>query len=611
MCGIIAVIGNENVYPLLLKGLRDLEYRGYDSAGVATLDNSSDILCFRTKGKLKNLEEKLKKVSVSGNIGIGHTRWATHGLVNIKNSHPQITEKVAVVHNGIIENFAELREGLEALGYVFNSDTDSEVIPILINHYLDKGYDYRESVKLTIENLEGTFALAIIFKGNKDLIIVVRRGSPLALGKGSKGVFAASDARALVNFTSKIIYLEDGDYAEITSEKIDIYDKNNEFIDREEKNIPFYNLDINYGKGNYPHYMIKEIYEQPKIMDKILVEFRKNSLDNFKSYNMEFKLKDIDFITIVACGTSYYAGMVSRHWFENISKIFTVSDIASEFRYSNRPMPKNGLSIFISQSGETADTLAALYYAKEHNQHLFSLVNVQGSTMSRNSGPVVHTLAGSEIGVASTKSFTAQLLNLALFSVSMAYEKKVIDFAEKQRLLQILSGLPSVMTEVLNNTLILKEVAQDIARSRNVIYIGRGTSYPIALEGALKMKEISYIQAEAFAAGELKHGPIALIDEDTTVVAILPSDKLFSKMFSNMQEIAARGGKIITITDSSKGFKKIENISSRIIKIPNIDSFIAPMVYALPMQLLAYYTAVILETDVDQPRNLAKSVTVE
>lgn len=609
MCGIVAIAGKRNVYPFLLEGLGHLEYRGYDSAGVATLDESGNILCFRTKGKLNNLKEKLKKVAISGDIGIGHTRWATHGLVNIKNSHPQITEKVAVVHNGTIENFSELREELEALGYVFNSETDSEVIPILISHYLDKGNDYRKSVELTLKKLEGTFALAIIFKDNNNVIIVARRGSPLAIGRGKEGAFAASDARALVNFSSDIIYLEDGDYAELSINKVSIYNQNNQLVDREVKKIPLYASDT--GKGDYPHYMIKEIYEQPKVIDKAFVGFRKNFLDNTKSYNMGFHLKDIDMITIVACGTSYYAGMVGQYWLESIAKVFTVSDIASEFRYAKRPMLKNGLSIFISQSGETADTLAALNYAVEQKQHILSLVNVPESTIARASTSVIDTLAGVEIGVASTKSFTAQLLNLALLSISLAYEKQTISLAEKQRLLQSLSGLPSIMAEVLNNVLVLKEAAEDISKSRNVIYIGRGTSYPIALEGALKMKEISYIQVEAVAAGELKHGPIALIDQDTTVVAILPSDELFSKTLLNMQEIAARGGKIITITDGSKGLKKIEKISSRIIKIPSTDSFIAPMVYALPMQLLAYHTAVILGTDVDQPRNLAKSVTVE
>jgi glucosamine--fructose-6-phosphate aminotransferase (isomerizing) len=607
MCGIIGIISNNNVVPSLIEGLKRLEYRGYDSAGVATLENG-ELQCSRAKGKLNALEEELTKKPLSGNIGIGHTRWATHGSPCVTNAHPHLTDKVGVIHNGIIENFRALREELEGLGYTFQTETDTEVIPVLITHYLNDGSSIRESVSKTLKKLEGAFALGIIFSDDPDLLIAARRGSPLAIGYGDEEMYVASDAYALAPLTSQISYLNDGDWAEITRQKVTIYDENNEVVERPIKPTNLSGAAI--GKGNYRHFMLKEIYEQPSVIGQTLNSFYNPISDKIQLDDLPFDLSAVSRITIVACGTSYYAGLTARYWLESIAGVPTEVDIASEFRYSNKILEEGGLAIFISQSGETADTLAALRYAKEKGQHILSLVNSKESSMERESDAVIHTLAGPEIGVASTKAFTTQLVALACLSLALANAREAIDAETYTHLSRTLSEVPSRAVEVLNHDEGLQALAKKLSEASDILYIGRGTSYPIALEGALKLKEISYIHAEGVAAGELKHGPIALIDEDIPVVVIAPYDDLFEKTASNVQEVAARQGQVVFLSDA-EGIKHLEDISYHTIELPKVDPFVAPILYAIPIQLLAYHTAVHKGTDVDQPRNLAKSVTVE
>jgi glucosamine--fructose-6-phosphate aminotransferase (isomerizing) len=607
MCGIIGIIGKEEVSPLLIEGLRRLEYRGYDSAGIATLSDGK-ITCSRAAGKLKALEKELEKKPLDGTLGIGHTRWATHGMPTIINAHPHVTDKAGVIHNGIIENFIELREELEKIGYKFKTETDTEVIPLLITNFLEQGKTPHEAVSLTLKKLEGAFALGIIFAGNDNLLIAARRGSPLAIGYGDGEMYIASDAYALAPLTSKITYLKDGDWAEITRKSVVIYDSEDKKVEREIK--PTNLSGATTGKGDYAHFMLKEIYEQPGVIGETLNSFYNPVTASIQLPEFSFDLKKASRITIVACGTSYYAGMVAKYWFENIAKIPTEVDIASEFRYSNKLLPENGIALFISQSGETADTLAALKYAREHKQNIISIINAHESSMERESDMVLHTLAGPEIGVASTKAFTTQLVALSCLALTIADKRGAISKDEIARLSHALSEVPSRAVEVLNHDEALKELARELAKARDVIYIGRGTSYPLAMEGALKLKEISYIHAEGVAAGELKHGPIALIDESVPVIVIAPYDELFDKTASNVQEVAARGGRVIFLSDHD-GMRKLKKISSETIELPKVNPFVAPILYAIPIQLLAYHTAVIKGTDVDQPRNLAKSVTVE
>lgn len=607
MCGIIGIIGKKEVSPLLIEGLRSLEYRGYDSAGIATL-YKGEIYCSRAEGKLKSLEKELEKKPLSGTLGIGHTRWATHGIPNTNNAHPHITDKVGVIHNGIIENFTELRSEMEKLGYKFKTETDTEVIPILITHLLDEGHTPHEAVSATLKKLEGAFALGIIFAENDDLLIAARRGSPLAIGYGDGEMYLASDAYALAPLTSKITYLQDGDWAEITRNNVTIYDNDNRKAEREIKPTRLTGAAI--GKGDYDHFMLKEIYEQPGVIGETLNSFYNPVTASIQIPDLPFDINKASKITIIACGTSFYAGQIAKYWFENIAKIPTEVDIASEFRYSNKLLPKDGVALFISQSGETADTLAALRYAKEHGQHVISIVNALESSMERESDIVLNTLAGPEIGVASTKAFTTQLVVLSCMAIAFADARKAISAGEIARLSHALSEVPSRAVEVLNHDEALQELAHELAKAKDVIYIGRGTSYPIAMEGALKLKEISYIHAEGVAAGELKHGPIALIDESVPVIVIAPFDDLFDKTASNVQEVAARGGRVIFLSDYD-GMKKLKQLSSETIELPKVNPFVAPILYAIPIQLLAYHTAVIKGTDVDQPRNLAKSVTVE
>lgn len=607
MCGIIGIIGKKEVAPLLLEGLKRLEYRGYDSAGIATL-HQGKITISRAEGKLIALEKELEKKPLSGTLGIGHTRWATHGQPTTRNAHPHITDKVGVIHNGIIENFKELREELEALGHTFHTETDTEVIPVLLTECLNKGMKPHEAVRSTLGRLEGAFALGIIFTGEEDLLVAARRGSPLAIGYGDGEMYLASDAYALAPLTSRISYLNDGDWAVITRTSVTIYDEDNTQVTRPIKPTSLSGAAI--GKGDYRHFMLKEIYEQPTVIGETLNSFYNPVTQKIQLPDLPFDLAKVSRITIIACGTSFYAGMTAKYWLESIAGIPTEVDIASEFRYSNKILPKDGLAVFISQSGETADTLAALRYAREHGQHIVSILNAQESSMERESDAVLHTLAGPEIGVASTKAFTTQLVALACLALAAGHARKHLNEEELTRLSHALAEVPSRAVEVLNHDEALQALAKEIVEARDILYIGRGTSYPIALEGALKIKEISYIHAEGLAAGELKHGPIALIDENVPVIVIAPYDDLFDKTASNVQEVAARGGRVVFFSDRD-GIKRLKDISSSTIELPKVNPFVAPILYAIPIQLLAYHTAVLKGTDVDQPRNLAKSVTVE
>jgi glucosamine--fructose-6-phosphate aminotransferase (isomerizing) len=607
MCGIIGIIGNGEAAPLLIDGLRRLEYRGYDSAGIATLVNGH-IDRRRAEGKLANLAAELDRHPLDGDVGIGHTRWATHGVPNTANAHPHATERVAVVHNGIIENFQQLRAEMEAAGHVFTSDTDTEVVAVLITDELGNDRSPREAVAASLKRLEGAFALAIIFAGEHDLMIGARRGSPLAIGYGDGEMFVGSDALALAPLTRKICYLEEGDWAEVTRGGAVIHDETDMIVERPVRETELSGALI--GKGNFRHFMQKEIFEQPAVVGDTLQSFVNPVARSVHLPDMPFDLAAVPRITVVACGTACYAGWVAKYWLEQVARIPVEIDIASEFRYREAPLPEGGVALFVSQSGETADTLAALRYARAQGQHIVSVVNVNESSIARESDVVLPTLAGPEIGVASTKAFTTQLTVLACFAIAAARARGAIDAARAAQLCGALTEVPSRMTEVLNHDEALREISNTVAEARDVLYLGRGTAYPIALEGALKLKEISYIHAEGYAAGEMKHGPIALIDEAVPVIVLAPSDALFDKTLSNVQEVIARGGKVIFISDAA-GVKRLGDQAFKAIAMPTVDAFVTPLLYAIPIQLLAYHTAVVKGTDVDQPRNLAKSVTVE
>jgi len=607
MCGIIGIIGKNEVAPLLVDGLKRLEYRGYDSAGIATLVNGG-IDRRRAEGKLVNLENLLGSEPLTGTIGIGHTRWATHGAPTENNAHPHSDGRVVLVHNGIIENYIELRQELAAEGCAFQTETDTEVVAHLVGTYLDKGKSPQDAVAASLKRLDGAFALAILFGGHDELMIGARRGSPLAVGYGDGEMYLGSDALALAPLTSRICYLEEGDWAVVTRDDAKVFDNQDRPVERDVKLTATSGAMI--GKGNYPHFMLKEIYEQPAVMGDTMQAI-------LNPWNQTVTLPDLPFdatlvsrVTIVACGTSFYAGMVAKYWFEQVARIPVELDIASEFRYRSADMPAGGMALFISQSGETADTLAALRYAREQEQHVVSLVNVVESSMARESDLVLQTKAGPEIGVASTKAFTTQLTVLACLAIGMAATRGAIDREREAALCQALTEVPSRANEVLTHDEKLAELANEVAEARDVLYLGRGTGYPIALEGALKLKEISYIHAEGYAAGEMKHGPIALIDENVPIIVIAPSDDLFDKTASNMQEAIARGASVIFLSDTA-GIKKLGDMAAATIELPTVDKFVAPILYAIPVQLLAYHTAVHKGTDVDQPRNLAKSVTVE
>ena len=608
MCGIIGILGQTAVSGRLIDALRRLEYRGYDSTGVATLDDGH-LERRRAEGKLKNLEVRLRDEPLGGDAGIGHTRWATHGKPTEYNAHPHATERVAVVHNGIIENFRKLRQALEAKGAKFASETDSEVVAHLVHSYLLMGYSPQEAVKASLPQLSGAFALVFLFKGYRDLLIGARKGSPLAVGYGNGETYLGSDAIALAPFAQAISYLEDGDWVELSRERGVIRDTNGAVVTREV--LQSGGASFVADKANYRHFMAKEICEQPDVVGRTLAHYVDMRAERVAlPIKLPFDFSDIGRVTITACGTASYAGAIAKYWFERLARIPVDVDIASEFRYREAPLRRGDLAVFISQSGETADTLAALRYAKEMGVHTVSVVNVPTSTIARESETVLPTLAGPEIGVASTKAFTCQLMALAALAVAAGTARGEISVSEERKLVRGLIEVPRLMAAALVSGPQIEKLARYVAKSRDVLYLGRGTSYPLALEGALKLKEISYIHAEGYAAGELKHGPIALIDENMPVVVIAPFDGVFEKTVSNMQEVVARGGKIILITDAKGAAEAgVEPVAT--VLLPDMASTFAPMVYAVPIQLLAYHTAVIMGTDVDQPRNLAKSVTVE
>jgi glutamine---fructose-6-phosphate transaminase (isomerizing) len=608
MCGIVGILGRSPVAELLVDSLKRLEYRGYDSAGVATLEGDH-LARRRAEGKLKNLEKRLQAEPLAGHTGIGHTRWATHGKPTESNAHPHATENVAVVHNGIIENFRDLRIMLEKQGAKFSSETDTEVVAHLVNSYLLKGDTPQEAVKKSLPQLRGAFALAFVFSGHNDLMIGARRGSPLAVGHGDGEMYLGSDAIALAPFTDTISYLEDGDWVVLSREVSVIYDEHNAVANREVLKSGASSFLVD--KANYRHFMAKEIHEQPEVVGHTLARYVDMASERVMlPVKLPFDFKDIQRISIVACGTASYAGYVAKYWFERLGRVPVEIDVASEFRYREAPLRKGDLAIFISQSGETADTLAALRYAKASGVHTLSVVNVATSTIARESETMLQTLAGPEIGVASTKAFTCQLMVLASLAVAAGKARGELSDADEAKLVHGLVEIPRLMAQALTIEPQIEKLARDISKSKDVLYLGRGTSYPLALEGALKLKEISYIHAEGYAAGELKHGPIALIDENMPVVVIAPHDRVFEKTVSNMQEVAARGGNIILMTDA-KGAAEATIESLVTIILPDMAATFTPMVYAIPVQLLAYHTAVVMGTDVDQPRNLAKSVTVE
>ena len=607
MCGIIGVVGRQDAVPLLMDGLRRLEYRGYASAGIATLvDGQIDRR--RAEGKLRNLDERLALEPLAGTIGIGHTRWATHGGPTERNAHPHATDRVAVVHNGIIENYQELKAELMAKQRRFESQTDTEVIAHLVSDLLDQGLSPTDAAAAALKRLQGAFALLMLFGGAHPVLIAARQGPPLAIGYGSGEMFVASDAVALASLTSRVAYLHDGDWAVVTADHVTIYDAQNAIIDR-----PILQSSVSgilTGKGEYRHYMLKEIHEQPAVIGDTL-----GSFTNEATGNVELGLLPVDFtkvprITIVACGTAYYAGLVGKYWMEQIARMPVEIDVASEFRYRAAPMPPGGVALFVSQSGETADTLEALRYCRAQGQTILSIINVVESTIARESDAVFYTKAGPEIGVASTKAFTTQLVVLACLTIAIAEAKGSITPARAAAMAAALREAPARVSDVLNHAHVIEALAHQIAQARDVLYFGRGTAYPLALEGALKLKEISYIHAEGYAAGEMKHGPIALIDENVPVIVLVPRDALFDKTASNVQEAQARGGRILVISDEA-GIERLGPLSVGTIEMPAVDPFVSPILYAIPVQLLAYYVAVAKGTDVDQPRNLAKSVTVE
>jgi glutamine---fructose-6-phosphate transaminase (isomerizing) len=608
MCGIIGIIGRGPAAPQLIDALKRLEYRGYDSAGVATLENGK-LTRRRAEGKLKNLESRLAREPLQGPIGIGHTRWATHGRPTENNAHPHATEKLAVVHNGIIENFSELRRELEQDGAKFATETDTEVIAHLVTAEMNKGASPVDAVKMALPRLRGAFALAFLFAGEDNLLVGARKGSPLAIGFGDDAMYVGSDAIALAPFTDQVSYLEDGDWVIVTRSGAEIHDSEGNIAQRAVLKSLASVLLID--KGNHRHFMAKEIHEQPEVVGHTLAHYLDMAAERVNlPIDLPFDFRALSRVSIAACGTAYYAGMVARYWFEQFAHLPVDVDIASEFRYRHVPLTPGDLAIFVSQSGETADTLASLRYARAHKLHVLSVVNVPSSSIARESDVLVPTLAGPEIGVASTKAFTCQLAALACLAIAAGRARGVLTEKDEKTLAHALIEMPRHLNDALALEPQIEQLARDLAKSRDVLYLGRGTNFPIALEGALKLKEISYIHAEGYAAGELKHGPIALIDENVPVIVIAPHDKVFDKTISNMQEVAARGGRLILMTDA-EGTRATEGQPAMTLMLPTVNAAVAPLVYAVPVQLLAYHTAVCMGTDVDQPRNLAKSVTVE
>ncbi|WP_192384627.1 glutamine--fructose-6-phosphate transaminase (isomerizing) [Mesorhizobium silamurunense] len=607
MCGIVGIVGHSQVAPLIVDALKRLEYRGYDSAGVATIENGA-LGRRRAEGKLINLERRLKEEPLEGTIGIGHTRWATHGVPNETNAHPHFSDGVAIVHNGIIENFAELRDELTRDGYAFSSQTDTEVVAHLVSREIAKGLKPVEAAHQALKRLAGAFALAIMFKGDEDLIVGARNGPPLAVGHGDGEMFLGSDAIALATFTNSITYLEDGDWAVVRRNNVAIYDIDGNQVERRRQQSLSTSFMVD--KGNRRHFMEKEIHEQPEVISHTLAHYVDFVAGVSKPLDLPFDFAKIGRLALSACGTAYLAGLISKYWFERYARLPVDIDVASEFRYREMPLSANDAAFFISQSGETADTLASLRYCRQAGMKIGAVVNVRESTMARESDVVLPTLAGPEIGVASTKAFTCQLSVLASLAVRAGVARGTISREQEKQLVRELSEAPRFATQVLKLDEQIERISRELSRYKDVLYLGRDTNFPLAMEGALKLKEISYIHAEGYAGGELKHGPIALIDENMPVIVIAPHDRIFEKTVSNMQEVAARGGKIILITDAKgaaqAGIKTMETII-----LPDVPEIISPIIYALPIQMLAYFTAVFMGTDVDQPRNLAKSVTVE
>ena len=608
MCGIVGIVGTKPVAGRLVDALRRLEYRGYDSAGVAAIhDGVLDRR--RAEGKLFNLEKRLEAEPLSGVTGIAHTRWATHGVPNETNAHPHFVEGVAVVHNGIIENFSELREELKAEGRVFTTQTDTEVVAHLLAKYVSEGLDPRAAMLKMLNRVTGAYALAIMFQSDPDTLMAARSGPPLAVGFGKGEMFLGSDAIALSPFTNEITYLVDGDCAIITRNSATILDFNGQEVSRPRQisQATAYVVD----KGNHRHFMEKEIYEQPEVISHALSQYV-----DFVSHRLHPNASAIDFkgvssLAISACGTAYLAGLIGKYWFERYARLPVEIDVASEFRYREMPLSPSQAALFISQSGETADTLASLRYCKDNGLKIGAIVNVKESTIARESDAVFPIMAGPEIGVASTKAFTCQLAVLASLAIGAGVARGTVNAEDENALVRHLVEMPRIMARVLNIIQPqMESLSREISKFKDVLYLGRGTSFPLALEGALKLKEISYIHAEGYAAGELKHGPIALIDENMPVIVIAPHDRFFDKTVSNMQEVAARGGRIIFITDEAGAAASTLPTMATIV-LPVVDEIIAPMIFSLPIQLLAYHTAVFMGTDVDQPRNLAKSVTVE
>ena len=607
MCGIIGIVGNDDAAPRLMDGLRRLEYRGYDSAGICTLVDGA-LERRRAEGKLDNLQRELDAAPLPGSIGIAHTRWATHGAPTVGNAHPHVVDGVAVVHNGIIENFKALREEMQAKGRSFSSETDSEVVAHLVADQLGQGKDPEAAVAAVLPRLHGAFALAILFRDHPGMIVGARVGAPLTVGYGKGENYLGSDAIALAALTQRIAYLDEGDWAVVTHDRVRLFDKDNKPVEREV--VESGASAVRIEKGNHAHFMQKEIFEQPMAVAQTLGSYLRPLEQKVALPQMAFSFAPVPRVTIVACGTSFYAGMVAKYWLERFARVPCDLDVASEFRYRDPVLEPGGLALFISQSGETADTLAALRHARAQGQKIAVVVNVPTSSMAREADLLLPTHAGPEIGVASTKAFTCQLAVLAALAAKVARDKGAMSEEEEREIVAHLTEAPAAINAALAHDDEIREMAPVIAAARDVLYLGRGQDYPLALEGALKLKEISYIHAEGYAAGEMKHGPIALIDDNVPIIVIAPSGPLFEKTVSNMQEVQARGGQVVLISDA-EGIAEAGEKAIATIEMPKVHPLIAPLVYAVPVQLLAYHVAVAKGTDVDQPRNLAKSVTVE
>ena len=607
MCGIVGVVGKAEAAPLLLEALRRLEYRGYDSAGIATLVDG-EIDRRRAEGKLGNLAAVLERDGLVGTTGIGHTRWATHGAPTERNAHPHSTARVSVVHNGIIENHAELRAELEAKGAVFETETDTETFVRLVDDFLHQGLTPREAFAAGLKRVHGAFALAAIFAGHPKLLLAARQGAPLAIGFGEGEMFVGSDALALAPLTRRIAYLEEGDWAALDDSGAHFFNAQHQPVERAIVVTAVSGAAV--GKGNYRHFMEKELHEHPAVLGDTLRQYLDPKTLEVRLPRLPFDPAKVPRLTISACGSAFLAGSVGRYWIEQLARLPVDADVASEFRYRNPPLADGGAAILVSQSGETADTMAALHLLKSAGQKVLSVVNVPESSMARESDGAVLTVAGPEIGVASTKAFTAQLAVLACLAIGFGRARRELSTLDEGRLTQQLLEVPHNAALVLEKDAQIRELAAEVAKARDVLFLGRGSLFPIALEGALKLKEISYIHAEGYAAGEMKHGPIALIDSNVPVIALCPSGPLFEKTASNLQEAAARGGRIFAFTDAD-GVGPLGRFAERVIELPKVGSFSAPILYTIPVQLLAYHVAVLKGTDVDQPRNLAKSVTVE